>query len=485
MKKTFDTQFIHDCCRRYTDFSQEDIQYLTNLARYLPLLGEASDCDVYIDIPNQYRPNEAIVLWESLRDNGLRKVGFLGEAIFRDNEPAVFRTLEIGCPTKDILARSQEKGGEVIWTRQSVVPIKRGGATLGALILDINTSQQEEDSREIEKLKDEQSTLTGILLSLLNSGTEENALLQIQEGILLFSARGQLCYANYGAKQIYRKIGYHSITGASFDDLMFLNKDFQQFLQEKVPITKEFQVDEYYFRMRAVYVEHAEVSVIVIFEDISEQKNKSIELAAYLQSYRETQHRVKNNLQTVSSLLRLQSRSCTSEEAKSALADSISRIESIAATYEVLQTGRTEEQSSVSLRSILEHIKENILHLYDGFYQVQINLFCSEIDLDSITASTVALIINELLQNAFKHAFSQEKRGTITISAASEGGTCRISVMDDGAGFQSDVASTFGKGLGSSIIISFVEEKLGGKWKIRSGPNGTQFTFVFAPKGRE
>jgi len=134
------------------------------------------------------------------------------------------------------------------------------------------------------------------------------------------------------------------------------------------------------------------------------------------------------------------------------------------------------------LLDVLGKIRENILHFYEGFYDVEINIICPNIHLDSGTSTTVALIINELLQNSFKHGFTAEKKGTITILAAYEDSTYIISVIDDGAGFSQNPAKQFGAGFGSSIIIGFVEDKLEGKWEVHSGDYGTQFTFKFCSK---
>ena len=478
--KTFDAETIAKLCHKYTDYTKEEIEFLANGARYLPIVSEANECDVYIDIPNCFQKNEAIVVWEALSNESLRNVGFVGEKVYREDEPAVFRTLDIGLPTKDVLARSREKGGEVIWTRQNVVPIKMEERTLGVLILDVNTSQQEEDSRRIATLENEQSALTEVLLSILNASPDENDLLSIHEGILLFAAGGHLCYANNGAEQMYRDMGYRSILGMHFDDLTLLKLRYQDFIRERRAITEEVSFCGRYYRIRIVYVKNEEFDVLVTMEDISEYKNKAIELSLYLNSYRETQHRVKNNLQTIASLLRLQSRSCQSEEAKYALMDAINRTESIASIYEYYSDGMAEEQ--VSLLAILEKVKKNFDSLYANYYDVDIQLFGDDILLDNNYASTVTLIINELWQNSFKHAFQESKKGSITVSVSKEGNTCTISVIDDGEGFDCDRENPFGKGLGTSIIIGFVEDKLGGKWRLESGEKGTQFTFKFALK---
>jgi len=336
--REFDSQYIIEICRRYTDFCAEDIQCLSDLAKYLPEISELCDGSIYsgayIEIRNQYKKDESIILWEAIRGTTY-KVGFLGEVMLRENEPAVFRTLDLGCPTNDILSRNLERGGGVTWMRQSVAPIKRLGRTLGALVQEVNTSCLEEDSMEIEKLKHEQTTLTDILISILNSGFNETDLLHITEGILLFSPNGRLCYFNQRAGQIYRNIGYRSIKNTHFDNLVFLDTNFAKFISAKTPIIKEFKVDSYYFRIRAVYIDNDNINVIVVMEDISDYKNKSIELAYFLNTFQETQHRVRNNLQTIISLLRLQSRSSNSEEARKELLDGVSRIESIAATYEI------------------------------------------------------------------------------------------------------------------------------------------------------
>lgn len=190
---------------------------------------------------------------------------------------------------------------------------------------------------------------------------------------------------------------------------------------------------------------------------------------------KEMHHRVKNNLQTIASLLRLQIRRTDSEETRQVLIESMNRILSIAATHELLAQSGVDQ---VKIGEVIANIKGNAVRYFARqHFEVSITLEGDDFEVDSDIATSVALIINELLQNSLKYAFPNKNSGQIRIVITAGELYSRIEVIDNGCGF--DVEAVGGDRLGLSIVQTLVKDKLRGKLTLLSGPDGTYTSFDF------
>ena len=190
---------------------------------------------------------------------------------------------------------------------------------------------------------------------------------------------------------------------------------------------------------------------------------------------KELNHRVKNNLQTIASLLRLQARREEKEETKQVLYESISRILSISATHQLLsQSG----EACVSLLEVLENVRRNAVQPFlrtDLSFDLEIT--GDDLVVDSEIATSVALAVNELLQNCMKYAFKGRKEGKVWIRIEKGKVYSKLTVKDDGIGFEPEKVRA--GSLGLNIVKTMVQDKLHGKFTIRSGREGTEAEFDF------
>ena len=130
------------------------------------------------------------------------------------------------------------------------------------------------------------------------------------------------------------------------------------------------------------------------------------------------------------------------------------------------------------LGAVINNIKSNTLRYFGNpRCSVNISLEGDDFTVDSDIATSVALVVNELLQNSFKYAFQDRKEGSVRILVSQGDLYSRIQVIDNGVGF--DVRKTDGNRLGLSIVQTLVEDKLKGDLDIESGPEGTNTTFNF------
>lgn len=185
--------------------------------------------------------------------------------------------------------------------------------------------------------------------------------------------------------------------------------------------------------------------------------------------FREIHHRVKNNLQTVASLVRLQS---LPQEAKRDLAN---RISAMAAVHE--QIYQSDQLGDVDLESYLRSIIHNIELGFDRPVRIEYRLEPAPISADR--ASVVGLVVTEVVSNSLKHAFPGNRKGVISVALArAEDDAYRLEIRDDGVGFDTEKLS---EGLGHKLVKGFTQQ-LGGSYTLR-GEGGLNFVLEFPVEG--
>ncbi|MCI7274981.1 MAG: sensor histidine kinase [Cuneatibacter sp.] len=190
---------------------------------------------------------------------------------------------------------------------------------------------------------------------------------------------------------------------------------------------------------------------------------------------REVHHRVKNNLQTIISLIGLEAAQTKNADVK-AFARTITRhIQSVSLTYEMLSRS---DSDAVNVKYLLTKLTEN-LHNYMLTLQptISITIEGDNVKLPANLASTVALIVNELLQNSLKYAFFGRKSGEIHIQIQRGDDFSTLVVSDNGCGYDLNAAPV-GTGLGMRLIRSLVESSLHGALDVKTDMSGTSTRFT-------
>jgi two-component system, sensor histidine kinase PdtaS len=243
----------------------------------------------------------------------------------------------------------------------------------------------------------------------------------------------------------------------------------------------------------------ASVRAVVLIRDVSDIRRRDRLIVTKDASIREVHHRVKNNLQTISALLRLQGRRLESAEAKQAIEESVRRIRSIALVHETLSTADRDAVPFDELVRPLVRLVEEGLATPGVTFTVEGALG----DLPPETATPLIVVLTELLQNAVEHAFSgsqildgkgsgsgsavgggfgevtlasaPRKQGLVAIRLASEPDKLTIEVRDNGNGLPEGFSLSGSKSLGLSIVRALVITELGGALAFRND-NGTVVT---------
>ena len=226
------------------------------------------------------------------------------------------------------------------------------------------------------------------------------------------------------------------------------------------------------------------VGAALLLRDVSELRRRERELLTKDATIREIHHRVKNNLQTVAALLRLQARRVGDSEAKQSLADAGRRVAVIAAVHETLSEGFDDAVAfdDVALRGLNSSIEVS----RDSEHDVSGRLDGSFGIVSSEDATTLAMILAELIQNAVEHGL-RGRGGHVTVAAERSGQHLDVRVIDDGVGWPSQPSAESSTpartGLGTQIVRTFVSD-LHGEITWTSGPDGgtvAAFTATLRP----
>ena len=218
--------------------------------------------------------------------------------------------------------------------------------------------------------------------------------------------------------------------------------------------------------------------VQVVVQDITERKIGEEQIRAQLEEkevlLKEIHHRVKNNLQIISSLLHLQSRQVEDESVLAIFNDSQHRVRSMALIHEELY--KSEDLANIDFVGYLNSLTHNLMQSYGvDENRIELRTHVKDVYFGIDTAVPLGLIVNELVSNAIKHAFPADRAGVIDISLdADEEEKFRLSVTDDGVGIPADMDLKNPSSLGLKLVSTLASQ-------LRSqvtmdGDSGTRFT---------
>lgn len=467
---------LRKLCEVHTDLSNKDICILEEMEKNLQLMATLAGAFIFIDCLTR-DSDTAIVVAEAKAPNylPLYQNSVVGKLALRKNEPGVLRTLEIGVESTDLKAITQEN----IMVKQKSVAIKNlGGRIIGVLIMEQDITEDVSKSRNVEILSQTTEQLAQTLINLKERDSENTVDYNlINDSIVIFNDIGIAVYANYSAEELYKNLGYkEKIVGMNFNNLVLNDANFNEVIKERKSKIFETNVGRLSLQIKyALTQKNHSYGVIMLIKDITEIKQKEKELILKSVAIKEIHHRVKNNLQTIASILRLQSRRVDSNEIKKSFSDSINRILSIASVHEVLAQNGIED---IDIKNILSKIKDNaIRNGVQSHKNISIELVGDSFNVNSDKATSIAIIINELLENSIKHAFNDNEEGQIKIIIKEGSMYSSISLTDNGSGF--DEKNTKKNSLGLKIVRSTVKDKLNGDLNINTSKNGTEIVIYF------
>ena len=298
------------------------------------------------------------------------------------------------------------------------------------------------------------------------------------DGILFVDARRQIRYVSGVAENLYRKLGHaesllrHTITGLGTNESSFFAAieggrcvESETHEGQLIWIRKAIPVRETQPRLPLASADSSPwKGILLTVSDVTDSRRREQELLVKAAMIQEIHHRVKNNLQTIASLLRMQSRRVQDPTAHTLIDEAVNRILSVAVVHEFLSH---DEGSVISIREVAQRIVNHTVQgIIDPDKGIHLALRGGGFSLVAQQATACALVINELVQNAVEHGFADRSGGTIIVNLIEEEGNAVIEIADDGEGLPPDFDLDRSSSLGLRIVQTLVREDLKGTFEL-------------------
>ena len=456
-------------CRTQSTLSPVQIHILQNSEELLQFASDLSHRELFVYVPGKDAGTLVLAAHRTpLLQKGRQTEATDPGAVFsRYEEPFNYQVFQTG--------QALQGEREIEYGRMAPIVsypfVDNGGGTI-AVIAFVGAV---EDNREI---------LTETAFLSLQVPMDFHSMyrpLSIQDGVVLVNCNGVVIYADDMADSILHMCGQHgAITGTNIYNTRLDLTGAKKALSQATGLTDDVTFGEAVVSRRVIPIlQRGKVRrVISILTERTELHRKEEELMVKTSVIKEIHHRVKNNLQTIASLLRMQLRRTTSEEARDVLKESLNRILSISLVHETLSH---HDEENIDISDVAQKLLGLLAHsLVSKDCHVETKFSGEILPLPSDAATSLALVLNELITNAIIHGFEGRSQGTLSITIRRDGDTGLILVCDDGVGMAQAPVDTGRKHLGMAIVRTLIEKDLQGAIAFDDGvPEGTVVTIRF------
>lgn len=445
------------------------------------MLADLSFSDLLLFVPSPGRPGRLLVVGQMRPTTGqtVHPEDLVGQEVDEASRPLVTRAWELG----EIVEGETPASGRNEPARVQCIPVRLDGNLVGVLTREAPIDVGGRRPGELERVYVETfERLARMIMRGEFPFVEEDAPTtespRVGDGVLSLDATGRVAYASPNAVNALHRMGiYSNAEGLRLDELGVEETAIQKAFFHGMPVTEEIERQpDVILLLRCIpLLEPGEVSgALVLVRDVTDLRRRDRQLVSKDATIREVHHRVKNNLQTISSLLRLQARRLPRNEAWEALTEAERRIRSIALVHEILSRDPTQQVAFTEIIGPLVRMaKEGVLNP-DRPVTFSVTGHAGEVPAE--LATPLAVVITELLQNAVEHGFAAD--GPVDESAVTDhrvevvlhnnGVTLSVTVRDNGQGlppgFSIDTTDT----LGLSIVRDLVTGQLGGELDLRN-----------------
>jgi two-component sensor histidine kinase len=472
---------LNDVLRHHTDLAEEDLDWLHFLIADWQIIADLSFADLVLWLPDrgghgfwagaQMRPTTGPTAYVD---------DLVGAFVSRGQRPL----LDSAYDEERIAREGDPEWRDDVPVRVEAIPVRRADQVLGVIARNTNLLGVRTPSRlELAYLQ----TATD-LARMISEGSfpytkqrqDLSASPRVGDGFVRLDVSGLVTYASPNAQSAYRRLG---LSG----DLV--GKHLGEITADLVgPATKA--VDESMATAvsgrghRETEIENAEgtlilrsiplrlggehIGALALIRDVTELRRRERELVTKDATIREIHHRVKNNLQTVAALLRLQARRMTTPAARAALEEAERRVDSIAIVHETLSQTFDEQ---VDFDEVADRLRQMVVEVSSTRRAVLTERHGSFATLPAEVATPLAMALTEVVQNAVQHAFASSG-GTVTVSADRRVDRLRMVVDDDGCGLTDGFNPVESNALGLSIVRTLVESELAGTLELGAAPTG-------------
>ncbi|MGZ4804864.1 MAG: sensor histidine kinase [Ilumatobacteraceae bacterium] len=462
---------LGELCRQHTSLTRDEINHLKQLVSEWGLLADLCFADLLLYVPStdsewlivaQVRPATGQTIYLS---------DYVG--VPADNErPLLTSAFETGEIREGEISVDQLPEP----ARMLAIPVRCGGRPIAVL-------SREWSSRTGRQLGELERTYLGIFqrfAAMIAEGSfpfhglvgDSSAAPRVGDGVMVLDEEARVRYASPNAVSALHRVGISAnAVGMRLAELGFNDSPVRLAYEDRMPVIEEFEQTPnvtLLSRCMPILAGGEVTGGVLLLRDVTEVRKRDKLLLSKDATIREIHHRVKNNLQTISSLLRLQGRRLESAEAKAAVAESVRRIRTIALVHETLSREPGDDVAFLEIVRPLLRLAEEGLQSPDR--PVRFTVQGNGGRLPSTIATPLSVVLTELLQNAVDHGFPEGSTGgDVVVQLNPTEDHLNIRVINDGRGLDSRFELNKATGLGLSIVRTLVTTELAGSISMRPG----------------
>ena len=459
--------------------SAGETELLERVAAGLHIVSDISRADLllYVQVPD----GAAVMAQAQPRSTSpLYPLTQIGNKSRLSDQPLVVRALQEGRAGFD--QRDLPGGTPVV---QEVFPVGGdGNRTIAALSMETNLIAHERHRRRHRSFRRAVRWLKGMASRGEVCGADSLSRFGEWDGVLCVDAQRRITYLSGIANNLYRRLGYLvDLRGTLLADLQTGDEQLvrlamaTQRCQEEerqegsrlwnrtvIPLHARQPTGRRQFRLPWTSDAMTVSGALVMVHDLTDERSREKELRLKATMVQEVHHRVKNNLQAVASLLRMQERRMVLPEAQQALQEAVGRILSVSVIHEFLSQS---EDQLINIRDVCHRIVTQLQSVVvDPEKQIVLEVEGDSVYLPSRQATACALVVNELLENALEHGYRRRRAGSVTVLLADLGDEVHITVLDTEGDLPQGFDPQSDGGLGLRIVRTLVEEELKGQFKL-------------------
>lgn len=495
-----------------TTIASEDLQFLQRVEAGIAITSDVSRADMLLcTLDGQDEECKVLVAGHGLPHSisSLYRTNAEGRLWTEEEQPLIMRALQSGSGGRH--KREVIRSGAPII--QEVYPIAgHSGATIAALVVETTLIAHERQKRRDRHF---QQAVQYLIEQCASGGMESAARLTrfgLYDGVYLVDRSRKVTYMSGIAANMFRAIGVpamlhdqpldeleavdremvsEAFTSGICDEDHFEGEDGRTWIRRSIPISIPLSAATLTGRVAGIFPEWMSSSrtryqalpangarrgvdlVMILLHNATESVAKQRELNVKAALVQEVHHRVKNNLQNIAAILRMQARRSEAEETQVALIDAVNRVLSMSVIHEYLSQG---DSRSINIRDVCARIAQQVKEVALAPDQhIDIQVRGPSIRLPASQATPAALVINELLLNALEHGIKDRAQGIIVLALIDLGDAVRIEVADDGAGLPDGFEATASSSLGLQIVRTLVTDDLKGALQYRSVSGENEF----------
>jgi two-component system, sensor histidine kinase PdtaS len=474
-----------------SNLKANEVEHLSELVAEWRLLADLSFADLLLWLPirrdekswpeghlaiAQIRPTTAATVFTE---------DLVGTSINWGQRPLVDQALSDGEIVRD--AKPEQVGQIVI--KEETIPVILNGKILAVISRHRNADLMRQPSKLELNYREIAHKIYKMVAEgnfpIRNSLYSSESSPRVGDGLIRLDVNGTIFFASPNARSALSRVGFQKELEGENLGVVFSNlnkgdtqptdESWQTMLNGKSLRRTEYESQSAVLDILVIPLTEGcdRIGAIVLIHNITELRNRDRALLTKDATIKEIHHRVKNNLQTVSALLRLQSRRVTDPIASSALDEAVRRVASIALVHETLSNQSSE---FVEFDLVLDQILKNALDLNPrSIGYKKIGEFGS---FDSKTATALSLVITELIHNALEHGLS-ETGDQLTVEISKNGNQYLVSVCDNGSGLPEEFNIEKSANLGLQIANTLTKNELNGSINLVRVENLTRGDISF------